>query len=580
MFIVVQIPLVDLRLFLSRATGRLRAPFWRAPDLASPEFVRGFGVMRKRIKGEIYGIPGDVFYADAHRALRFEGATVPANCASGPWLRPVYRRLFCDGRACARVELAFALSTDLPLPKLLEAIQHQLTLPVRIAQSNVKSARKEIRVALGQSGRALATAYLQASTAHEIGEVIGSKWIVAGEPAVFVERGALTDDPGEATDGVPVSVLFQPGALPGANTVEKQAASELTLSLSRHLVVAAGQTIVTWVATAGSGMFDRERRAAGRVVRGHVLRIHAEIESFKAVLRAISQQVLAADGTIPPDLDRYLRDAAKLLLSESKGGFNRGFVLSDLEKSTHQLPMVDRAALELTISSLPSLSAGTRQWLDSLLASPRVPNGGSAAPAPATALASPLILFMAANPLDTDRLQLGKEARSIELSIRQREPRLPLRLETHWAVRVDDLIQAIVEKEPMILHFSGHGDEAGLSFETDGDAPQNVDGRALAAFLGARERRVTLVVLNACYSVEQAKAIAEVVDYVIAMKTAISDDAAIVYASTLYRTLCFDPTIRNAHRVACAALQLHGLHDEGSTPVLLIRDGVLAGALH
>lgn len=577
MFIVVQIPLVDLRRFIGTATGRIRSPGWPTPNVESEEFVRGFGVTRKRLKGDIHGIPGDVYYVEAGRALRFPVTAPEGDGGSKPPLRPVYRRLFVDGRVSARMELAFALNADVSIPQLLETIEQQLTSPVRISQQREKAAREEKSVPLRKSGRALASAYLHATTKHEYGAPASKNWVVSGEPTVFVERGAHADAPEELTDALPVSVLFQPGAFPGANTKKKQAGSELTLSLSSHLVVVAKQAIAVWIATAAPGVIARDRRAAGRIVRGHVLRIHAEIESFKAVLRAISQQVLAPDGTINTELDLYLRDAAKLLLSESKRGFNRGILLDDLEKSTQELPIVDRKTLELTMHSLPSLSAKTREWLETLLASSRLP---PAAPETAPVVLPPLILLLSANPQNTERLRLDIEARSIELAIRQREPRLPLRLETRWAVRVDDLIQAMLEMKPMILHFSGHGDENGLSFESDGDEPQYVDGTALAALLDARDERPTLVLLNACYSSVQAAVIANVVDYVIAMRTEISDDAAIIYTSTLYQTLCFDPKITNAHQMACAALVAKGFDDEKSTPELFIRPGVSDDVLH
>jgi hypothetical protein len=67
------------------------------------------------------------------------------------------------------------------------------------------------------------------------------------------------------------------------------------------------------------------------------------------------------------------------------------------------------------------------------------------------------VLFLAANPLRVQPLQLGEECRAIEAKIRAGTFRDQIRLRSYWAARPDDLLQALNEDTPTVLHVSGHG---------------------------------------------------------------------------------------------------------------------------
>src|SRR5262249_29789312 len=70
------------------------------------------------------------------------------------------------------------------------------------------------------------------------------------------------------------------------------------------------------------------------------------------------------------------------------------------------------------------------------------------------------VLFLAANPHATQPLQLDEEIRQITAKVRAAEYRDSLELASRWAVRPDDLLQALLEVKPDIVHFSGHGSSA------------------------------------------------------------------------------------------------------------------------
>jgi hypothetical protein len=70
-------------------------------------------------------------------------------------------------------------------------------------------------------------------------------------------------------------------------------------------------------------------------------------------------------------------------------------------------------------------------------------------------------LFLTSNPEGTPHLKLDEEVRLITQKIRESEYRDVLKLETLWAVRTSDLLQALNEHQPQIVHFSGHGSQLG-----------------------------------------------------------------------------------------------------------------------
>ena len=71
------------------------------------------------------------------------------------------------------------------------------------------------------------------------------------------------------------------------------------------------------------------------------------------------------------------------------------------------------------------------------------------------------VLFLAANPIDTPALRLDEEARMISEKIRLSDYRDSVVFESRWATRPADILQAINETNPTVIHFSGHGMDTG-----------------------------------------------------------------------------------------------------------------------
>lgn len=183
-------------------------------------------------------------------------------------------------------------------------------------------------------------------------------------------------------------------------------------------------------------------------------------------------------------------------------------------------------------------------------------------------------LIFAANPIGTVQLSLDVEFREITAKLRASEFRDVFQLIPILAARPDDLLQALNEHRPKIVQFSGHGAEAGeLMFLDDQGYAKPITPRALKALFAALKDDVRLIILNACYSEIQAKALAEIVDCVIGMSDEICDEAAVVFIASFYRALGFGRPVQNAFDQGLAALEVQGIA-ESEVPRLLTRAGV------
>ncbi len=177
------------------------------------------------------------------------------------------------------------------------------------------------------------------------------------------------------------------------------------------------------------------------------------------------------------------------------------------------------------------------------------------------------ILLLAANPRDTSKLQLDVEVREIDEGLRRANKREQFKLEQKWAVRSRDFYRAILDTQPQIVHFCGHGTaEDGIILENEMKQTVYVQADALASmFKLFAKKGVECVVLNACYSEVQAEAISQYVKYVIGMNKAVGDKAAVAFAVAFYDALGAGEDVEFAYELGKS--QMMGFM-EHQTPVL------------
>ena len=201
------------------------------------------------------------------------------------------------------------------------------------------------------------------------------------------------------------------------------------------------------------------------------------------------------------------------------------------------------------------------------------------------------ILVLAANPKGTNPLRLGEEVRKIQTGLERSQYRDRYKIEQRWAVTPTDIRRALLDCQPQIVHFSGHGvgvedsgdqpqsarklsvvpeamtEPEGLMFEDEIGQPQLVSSEAIANLFALFADQVECVLLNACYSATQADAIAQHIPYVVGMKRAIGDRAAIEFAIGFYDALLAGRSVEFAYKLGCSAIQMEGIA-EHLTPVL------------
>jgi GH24 family phage-related lysozyme (muramidase) len=165
------------------------------------------------------------------------------------------------------------------------------------------------------------------------------------------------------------------------------------------------------------------------------------------------------------------------------------------------------------------------------------------------------ILILASNPRKD--LNLDREIRDLKDVIEKSRNQQAFEVEDALAVRVGDLQDLLHRHRPQIVHFCGHGSgRQGLVFEGNDGGEQWVRAEALSDLFRLFANNVGCVLLNACYSEEQADAIVNHIDYVIGMNQEIRDDAAIAFSKGFYRALGYECSIEEAYEFGRNAIQL------------------------
>lgn len=175
--------------------------------------------------------------------------------------------------------------------------------------------------------------------------------------------------------------------------------------------------------------------------------------------------------------------------------------------------------------------------------------------------AEPCVLILAANPMDTDRLALAEELKLIKDELRQGEQGRRYRVEMELASSRSELSRLLVRFKPTIVHFSGHGTPTGQIVLQDGNGnAETVPPDALVALFDTL-KGTEAIVLNACYSLELATALARVVPQVVGMARAIGDKSALRFVTGFYRGLAGGLDYATAFKLGCIEIGFAGLPD-------------------
>ena len=291
MLLTIQFPFADLRDF-SKVTDRLTKPGWPIPT-PDDEFVRFSGTVRVRKQGGLCGWLGENEVCEANRLLRLCNCPKIKDPHSGNQFstRIAFRRLYFDGLAVGKFELGIATKTrsEVAFSKQMvkDMVDSFLNLPIRIRES--RENYKECL--LGNSAQYVANLYYNATTKHtDKVSNISSDLVRAGRPLLFLDC--------QSDEAVPVPYW--------ARNVEIK---NHTFDLYNCLVPFQGKNIQLWhLDNLSSAYNDRD---AARRLRIYLLRLNAEHESLRLVLRSIMSKVIDVQPRTPlsENLQCYLNEA-------------------------------------------------------------------------------------------------------------------------------------------------------------------------------------------------------------------------------------------------------------------------------
>lgn len=193
------------------------------------------------------------------------------------------------------------------------------------------------------------------------------------------------------------------------------------------------------------------------------------------------------------------------------------------------------------------------------------------------------ILFLSANPIDTSKLQLDSEFVEIKKLIQNSPEKDKFELYLDTNITPSKLQDAIQTYKPNIFHFSGHGFGTGELNTEEGkrnvNQPPALSGLMIEDKYGkskvlsqsaldglfelvADEADVEVVILNACYSAEQATTIKKHIKNVIGMTDTIKDKSAITFATGFYQALANGKSVEMAFKYGRNLIALEGLNEE------------------
>ncbi|MCC5944764.1 MAG: CHAT domain-containing protein [Bernardetiaceae bacterium] len=180
------------------------------------------------------------------------------------------------------------------------------------------------------------------------------------------------------------------------------------------------------------------------------------------------------------------------------------------------------------------------------------------------------ILFLAASPDDLVRTSSQKEFRKIKEEMEKGSARDNYEfLMPELAITIRSLVREI-GKKPNIVHFSGHGTKEGIEISTKDNQSQLLKSKTLITriFKPVKDS-VRLVLLNSCYSAEQAKDISSLGIYVIGNQLSVGSDEAVAFAEGIYIGLSEGRTVEEAFNGAMAVLETDFPDDDNIVEIWL-----------
>jgi hypothetical protein len=335
MFVALQFPFVDVRPFIPTETGRLTLPDWQSlqPDI---DFVRSFGLVKRRLRGGIIEWPGEEMYCRALRALRFVSshAKLPADMSGGAAEARQYipfRRFLADGVSLARFEIGFGYKTTQQKDVRFRSKDFITLVRFVLSQEVVvqhDSTRKTCTLA--EAGQYLARHYLRASQSLK-GPDPEEWWVAPGDTLLLLEY-----------DKVKTDILGFPKH---ARAVNSDLLMNANINLAHMWTEYKGKQVGVWLL--GYNGYDKASRDLLRRLRLSLFRLHAERESMQRVFRLIARKKIEVKKNSPEteQLQAYIDNATRILAKRSYEGLPQSAILEAAYQAEDLVSEGERATL-------------------------------------------------------------------------------------------------------------------------------------------------------------------------------------------------------------------------------------------
>lgn len=188
------------------------------------------------------------------------------------------------------------------------------------------------------------------------------------------------------------------------------------------------------------------------------------------------------------------------------------------------------------------------------------------------------VLYLLSNPgMD---LRTDVEFRMVQQSLRGAKYRDLITIEQRPAATFQDLMDGLNDVNPHIVHFSGHGGKESIVMDggiTEAPTENKISFQLLFKALSSTDSKPTLLLMNACDTLEGAEEILPAVPVIIAMSDNVLDISAISFAGQFYAALASGQSVGSAFqqgKVSIEATMIDDASYEAQIPECITRDDV------
>jgi hypothetical protein len=171
------------------------------------------------------------------------------------------------------------------------------------------------------------------------------------------------------------------------------------------------------------------------------------------------------------------------------------------------------------------------------------------------------ILYLVADP-ENRPLQLEADYTRIEEDLRSAKVRERLEFIPVFAARIDDMVQAVLERPYDIIHFSGAGYAEGMVMRNEEGESSLVADEAIGQLLGQMRNTPLCVLLHSCWKESLARSIKNSVPYVVGTSARMSDEAGLSFLRGFYTAIAAGKDVPFAFEMGRTRVQMEGSGEE------------------